>query len=595
MSTGGVLRGVVARRLAAASREILALVDRIVAAYEEEASGFRREIDRQEKQLELLRGGADVRSSGGPPEEEEEEEEKDEEEEQPENLEDSTDEAPSSSRGQKPGRPQDHLDLRIRILEDSRADVLSTGALKRCPALRLRCPRGLREPDFLDLLRSSFPQQCGGAGRFEVLTSDRRRRLRPLRVTALTAEEINRSAGGSGGKSTLYIRLKTKTEPQTGEKEADPPQAQDAAGLQTSLVQEVQGSEEDASLSSVSHHPDVETEEADVEGGPTAEPAGSKGRNDDGEEGGGVEEEEEEANHSGEDSKPDGSGLALQPETTTRRKARRSGAEKTKSAASCTVCGAADRLEEKQHDCSVCRAAFAQEASPEDRRRLKKAGKPDKCPQTRRKALKRQLEASADEKAHLCGVCGKSLSDYRSLARHKMTHSGERPHGCQTCGRRFKLPGTLRQHEKIHAARERSHLCDVCCKMFLTAKQLQIHLRTHSEEKPYRCGECGRGFTTKGPLTIHMRVHTGEAPYRCPDCGWAFKRKINLDNHVTIHSGLKPFVCGICGKACARKSYLTVHMRTHNGERPYKCLLCDKAFTQSHCLKTHMKSHEGAT
>lgn len=196
-------------------------------------------------------------------------------------------------------------------------------------------------------------------------------------------------------------------------------------------------------------------------------------------------------------------------------------------------------------------------------------------------------------KVHQCGKCGKSLSDYRSLLRHRMTHSEERPHGCQVCGRRFKLAGTLRQHEKIHTDRERSYLCDICCKMFLTSKQLQIHLRTHSEEKPFQCGECSKGFTTKGSLTIHMRVHTGETPYRCPDCGWSFKRKPNLMNHLRVHSGQKPFTCGICGKACARKSYLTVHMRTHNGERPYECTLCNKSFTQSHCLKSHMKSHKG--
>ncbi|KAM8898550.1 uncharacterized protein AB9W97_009419 [Spinachia spinachia] len=561
MSHGGALRRFVARRLAAASREILAVVDQIVAGYEEEASGFRREIERQEEQLELLRGAAG--------EEEEEEEEEEQQEKQPGNL-----EAPSRFCRPQMSDARTHLDLRIRILEDSRADVLPTAALKR-PALRLRCPRGLREPDFLDLLRSSFPQQCAGDGRFEFLTSDRRRRLRPLRVAALTAEEIKRSAGGSGGESTLYIRLQTKTEPP----QADG--AEDAGGLQASLVQEAEGSDEG--------HPDMDTD------GVTAEPAGSHGRcgNGDDEEGGGGGREDEGGD---EGWKPDASGLALPPETT-RHEAGRSALD----ALSCTVCGASHPLEaaglsgEQRHDCGVCCAAFVQTASAEERQRLQKAGKANKRPQTRRKALERQLEAGADKKAHLCGVCGKSLSDYRSLTRHKMTHSGERPHGCQTCGRRFKLPGTLRQHEKIHAARERSHLCDVCCKMFLTGKQLQIHLRTHSDEKPYRCGECGRGFTTKGPLTIHMRVHTGEAPYRCPDCGWAFKRKINLDNHVTIHSGLKPFVCGVCGKACARKSYLTVHMRTHNGERPYQCLLCDKAFTQSHCLKTHMKSHGGAT
>lgn len=54
MSKGDVIRGFVTERLAAASQEILAVVDKIVAGYEEEASGFRQEIERQRRQLEEL-------------------------------------------------------------------------------------------------------------------------------------------------------------------------------------------------------------------------------------------------------------------------------------------------------------------------------------------------------------------------------------------------------------------------------------------------------------------------------------------------------------------------------------------------------------
>ncbi|XP_075941066.1 uncharacterized protein LOC142943436 [Anarhichas minor] len=661
MSKAETLRGIVTRRLAAASREILTVVDRIVSGYEDEASGFRDEIHRQQKQLEVLQeqlalSAADVRRSRslGPVEEDEEDEE------QPEKLKDSAEETPSrcQHKKRKPGRPQisetqNHVDLRIRILEDSRTDVLSNNVLKKCPMLRLRCPRGLEEADFVDLLRSSFPQLSGDDGRFDVLTSDTRRRLKPLRVKTLTAEEIQRNVGCTGGKSTLYIRLKTKKEEETNPPQTNAAdeslQTSDEVRLQTSPVQEVEGRGEEVSIGSTSQHQDMETEEAaddDDEGG-TSERAESTGH-------GGVEKEEEREEDDRKPEESDGEpkeiDSELQSETSRKQKT------ESRDVLSCRVCGAPhgsevafvkhawshaddpgrlcgacgelsesgdalrDHLQsrhrtddchscgesflgvlgglgervEKPYECDVCRDAS--KVSSEDHRKPREAGKPNKR-RARRKALalKEQFNARrgtcAAKKTHLCGVCGKSLSDYRSLTRHKMTHSGERPHSCQICGRRFKLPGTLRQHEKIHADRERSHLCDVCCKMFLTSKQLQIHLRTHSDEKPYHCGECGRGFTTKGPLTIHMRVHTGETPYRCPDCGWSFKRKINLDNHVTIHSGLKPFVCGICGKACARKSYLTVHMRTHNGERPYKCLLCDKAFTQSHCLKTHMKSH----
>ncbi|KAK5875441.1 hypothetical protein CesoFtcFv8_026525 [Champsocephalus esox] len=626
MSKGEILREIVTERLSAACRDILGAVDTIIAEYEDEVSGFRQQISRQKTQLELLQdltGG----EKGSTLDEEEQDED---EEEHPEKPENSTNQTPSrcQNKKRKPGiiETQKHVELRLRILEDFNTDVLTNKVLKKCPLLKLKCPRGLTEEDFLNFLRGSFPQLCAENKHFDILTSDKRRRLKPLKIKTPTAEEIHRNMRNS----PLYIRLKKIKDPQASEEEMNPLQIKHSNtgdilfDETSSTCQEVEVNGEDLSIS----QQDIETEEAGAEDCGISEP--DEGKMD------GVEREE--ANDGDDDWKPDlsrNSGLCLS-KTKKKGKAKRSGLKSEKSVDdfTCKVCGALHELESavikhalshvdktgsfcgvcgehsesmtdhfesrhKTHDCHICEESFLSSLDLDEHVAAHSGKKPYECDVCKDAfALKVSLENHKQmhdiKKLHLCGVCGKSLCDFRSLSRHKMTHSGERPQGCQVCGRRFKLPGTLRQHEKIHTERQRSYLCDVCCKMFLTSKELQIHMRTHSNEKPYHCGECLKGFSTKGSLTIHMRVHTGETPYSCPDCGWSFKRKINLDNHATVHSGAKPFVCTICGKACARKTYLTVHMRTHNGERPYKCTFCDKAFTQSHCLKTHMKSHQGA-
>lgn len=64
MSRADTLRGFVTERLSAAAREILAAVGTIVAAYEEEASGFKLEISRQRRQLERLQPQGSVGTDG---------------------------------------------------------------------------------------------------------------------------------------------------------------------------------------------------------------------------------------------------------------------------------------------------------------------------------------------------------------------------------------------------------------------------------------------------------------------------------------------------------------------------------------------------
>nr|XP_046236019.1 zinc finger and SCAN domain-containing protein 2-like isoform X2 [Scatophagus argus] len=863
MSKAEILRGIVTEKLTTAAQEILAVVERTVAGYEEEASGFKREIDRQRRQLELLlqprvklerkapisyRGDQDVVVVNQEEEEEEEEEQHaqqsgvqdtgslgllwyDDEESDGADEEQQLSTQPAMSSKQRredlkdpdyqiksrlisprvrsdrkrPGRPriidtQGHLDLRICILDDSQTDVLSKSVFQRCPVQEVKCPRGLQESDFLHLLSSTFPQLASQKP-FDVFTSDRSKRLQPLRVKTLTPEEIYRSIKLTGaGNSALYIRLKTGEDPQSSSEDLQPPQRPDPPPsssatsadqtqtctrlssrdpserrrrgrprlgeepthhvfkvclledfqsdvlsknvLMKSSVKELQchrGLQEvdfvellrstfpqlagdnnrfdlfksdrsrrlqrlrvkmltpdeiyrtmkctgvEKTLLYIRQKTEGEEEEELHDGDPT-EPPSTVGMKSD-EAGLGSSSNKVDvpsgssASHQQEAEEPDdedaaesrvASGVGRDgdddwkplPELRwSKTKARGAKASRTESGrTSCKVCGTLYRLagglikhawshvEEPQSICGVCGKRF--ESVEELKRHLKNyqkvhvcsycgksflsitglnshttlhtgqrpfkcdtcnktftymsglsvhrwthvADKPHKC-DVCPKAFGLKAQLVAHRKVHMggdkyhCNICGKSLYDLRSLTRHKLTHSGERRYGCEVCGKRFKLSCTLKSHEKIHMVRDRLFLCHICCKTFLSNSALTAHVKTHSNERPFVCIICSKGFISNGELKAHMRVHTGEAPYGCSECGRFFKRKTHLTNHVRSHLGIKLFVCGVCGKACARQEHLTVHMRTHNGERPYQCTVCDKAFTQSHCLKTHMKSH----
>lgn len=75
--------------------------------------------------------------------------------------------------------------------------------LKKYTPHQLRCPRGLKEADFLDLLKTTFPQLAHGRP-FNVL-ADEGGTLEPLRLESVTPEEISRRSNRS---PLLYIQLK---------------------------------------------------------------------------------------------------------------------------------------------------------------------------------------------------------------------------------------------------------------------------------------------------------------------------------------------------------------------------------------------------
>ncbi|XP_070686503.1 sal-like protein 1 [Pempheris klunzingeri] len=195
--------------------------------------------------------------------------------------------------------------------------------------------------------------------------------------------------------------------------------------------------------------------------------------------------------------------------------------------------------------------------------------------------------------------------------------------------------------------------CRFCAKVFGRDSALQIHLRSHTGERPYKCNVCGNRFSTRGNLKVHFQRHKERYqhiqmnPYLIqehldnvqsnagvPAARWfdgpsspptmtsgsleesdstnlssLIKKEENpislpipllqgdpyfdsaLPSDTTGKGVSDPNECVICHRILSCQSALRMHYRTHTGERPYQCKLCGRAFTTKGNLKTHQAVH----
>ncbi|XP_028307026.1 zinc finger protein ZFPM1 [Gouania willdenowi] len=187
-----------------------------------------------------------------------------------------------------------------------------------------------------------------------------------------------------------------------------------------------------------------------------------------------------------------------------------------------------------------------------------------------------------------CKDCGIWYRSERNLQAHLMYYCASR--------QKQSAASSSPPHDKPKDSYPNERICPFpqCNKSCPSASSLEIHMRTHSGERPFVCLICLSAFTTKANCERHLKVHTDSVNGVCHGCGFVSNTRDILYSHlVTSHMvcqpgsrsdvyspgpglpklpisiGLSPgdsgvvLKCQVCGHNAESPTHLQQHVRTH--------------------------------
>lgn len=122
-----------------------------------------------------------------------------------------------------------------------------------------------------------------------------------------------------------------------------------------------------------------------------------------------------------------------------------------------------------------------------------------------------------------CDLCGHRCMTQEGLDLHRLSHTGQTPLKCpvKPCRRRFTSNSTLEEHVMAHfqgtASKGKNQprfRCQICLKEFNYNSTFNVHMRTHTDERPFevRSGVCVFLFYTRLSILVVFPIEIQPSP-----------------------------------------------------------------------------------